>query len=158
MSKLYGLDIVDHWKVGYEMFRDQQHFGAQFIEADMLSTSDPLLLPLKGQVDIVSVLQVLHSWDWNGQVKAAKALSTFTEPGSMNVGNQIGNPNAHEVTLKSLGAAVWRQNPESFEKLWDQVGEETGSKRETQAWMRSFEEMAWDPEDGAWMEPGVAII
>ncbi|MCJ1437535.1 hypothetical protein MMC27_006922 [Xylographa pallens] len=144
--------------VGYEMFRDQGHFAAHFIEADILSGSDPVLSALKGQVDIISVTQVVHQWDWDGQVKAAKSLTTFTKPGSLIVGNQIGNPKAHEVTLQSIGVPMWRHNPQSFEKLWDQVGAETGTKWETQAWMRTFEEMSWDAKDGAWMEDGVVII
>lgn len=156
-KNLYGVDIVSHWDVGFEMFRDQGRFDATFIEADILS-ENLALVPLKKKVDIVSVLQVLHSWDWDAQVKVAKVLSTFTKPGSLVVGNQIANPNAHEVTLKSIGVPMWRHNPESFEKLWVQVGSETGTKWETQSWMRTFEEMSWDPKDGAWMEEGVGII
>ncbi|MCJ1387965.1 hypothetical protein MMC18_000808 [Xylographa bjoerkii] len=144
--------------VGYKIFRDQDHFAAHFIEADILSASDAVLSALKGQVDITSVTQVVHQWDWDGQVKAAKSLATFTKPGSLIVGNQIGNPKAHEITLKSIGVPMWRHNPKSFKKLWDQVGAETGTKWETQAWMRTFEEMSWDAKDGAWMDDGVAII
>ncbi|MCJ1404073.1 hypothetical protein MMC11_007298 [Xylographa trunciseda] len=157
-KNLYGVDIVSHWDIGYEMFHDQDHFDAHFILSDILSASDPALLALKGRVDIISITQVLHQWGWDGQLKAAKALATFTKPGSMIVGNQIGNPRAHESTLKSIGVPVWRHSPESFEKLWDQVGAETGTKWETQTWMRSFEEMSWDTKDGAWMEDGVMII
>jgi len=156
-SNLYGIDIISHWDVGFEMFRDQDRFEAHFIEADILS-DNAALSPLKNKVDVIAVTQVLHSWDWNGQIKAAKALTTFTKPGSMVVGNQIGNPNAQEVVLKAVGVPMYRHNPESFEKFWNQVGSETGTKWETQAWMRSFEQMAWDASDGAWMEPGVAII
>lgn len=156
-ANLYAVDIISHWNVGYEMFRDQDHFGAHFIEADILS-ENTALVPLKGQVDILAVTQVINSWDWDGQIKAAKALTTYTKPGSMVVGNQIGNPIAHEVLLKSIGVPMYRQNPESLKKFWEQVGTETGTKWETQAWMRSFEEMEWDAKDGAWMEPGVGII
>ncbi|KAF4626047.1 hypothetical protein G7Y89_g12114 [Cudoniella acicularis] len=157
-TNLYGLDIANHWNVGFELFRDQSHFGAHFIEADILSESDSALLALKGKVDIVSALQVIHQWDWEGQVKAAKVLATFTKPGSLVVGNSIGNSKAQEVTLKSIGVPMYRQNPESFEKLWIQVGNETGTKWETQAWLRSFEEMSFDPKDHAWMEDGVAML
>jgi hypothetical protein len=161
-NNLYGVDIVSHWNVGYEMFRDKESFKAQFIEADILSApgSVPGLSLLKGRVDIISTLQVIHQWDWDGQIRAFKALIGFSNPqaGSMIVGNQIGNPKAQEVTLKSLGVPMYRHNPESFKKLWGQIESETGTKWETQAWMRSFKEMSWDPQDGAWMEPGVAII
>jgi hypothetical protein len=139
------------------MFHDRDHFNAHFIEADILSET-PAFAPLKGNVDIVEVAQVLHQWNWDGQIKAAKILSTFTKPGSIVVGNQIGNPKSQEVSLKSLMIPVYKHNPDSFEKRWNQVGGEIGSKWETQAWLRSFEDMGWDPSDAAWMEPGVGII
>ncbi|EPE28840.1 S-adenosyl-L-methionine-dependent methyltransferase [Glarea lozoyensis ATCC 20868] len=156
-NNLYGVDIVSHWDVGYEMFRDHDRFRATFIEADILSDA-PALMLLKGKIDILSVTQVLHQWDWDAQVKVAKVLTTFTKPGSLIVGNQIGNPNAQEVTLKSVSVPMWRHNPASFEKFWAQVGNETGTKWEVQCWMRSFQEMSWDSKDGAWMEEGVGII
>jgi SAM-dependent methyltransferase len=156
-TNLYGIDIVSYSNVGYEMFRDKDHFDAHFIEADILSESDPALSLLKGKVDIVSATHVLHSWDWDGQIKAAKALATFTKPGSMIVGSQVGNHKAHEVTVKPL-PAQWRQNPESIEKFWNQVGSETGTKWEARAWIRSFEEMGWHSEDHAWMEDGLANV
>jgi len=53
---------------------------------------------------------------------------------------------------------MYRHNPESFAKLWDQVGNETGTKWETQGWLRSFAEMGWDEADHKWMEPGVAML
>ncbi|KAM0125467.1 hypothetical protein ACHAO1_010604 [Botrytis cinerea] len=157
-DKIYAIDIVSHWDVGYNLFRDRDRFSAQFIEADIVSESEALA-SLRGQVDVIAITQVIHQWDWGGQIEAAKQLIRFTKgPGSMIVGNQIGNPKAQEVTLKSLVVPMWRHNPESFAKLWDQVGQETGTKWETQAWMRSFEEMAFGAKDGAWMEEGVAII
>ncbi|TGO50348.1 hypothetical protein BOTNAR_0396g00010 [Botryotinia narcissicola] len=101
--------------------------------------SDKIYLSISGEVDIIAVTQVIHQWVWEGQVKAAKQLIRFTKgPGSMIVGNQIGNSKAQE-----------RHNPESFAKLWDLVGQETGTRWETQAWMRSFEEMAFGAKDGA---------
>ncbi|KAF5875633.1 putative methyltransferase domain-containing protein [Botrytis fragariae] len=142
-DKIYAIDIVSHWNMGYNLFRDRDRFSAQFIEADIVSESE-VLAPLRGQV---------------GQVKAAKQLITFTKgPGPVIVGNQIGNYKAQEVTLKSLVVPMWRHSPESFEKVWDQVGQETGTKWETQAWMRSFEEMAFGAKDGAWGEDAVAIV
>lgn len=61
-ENLYGVDIASHWDVGFEMFRDRDSFSAHFIEADILTASDPQspLSSLKGQVDIISIAQVLH--------------------------------------------------------------------------------------------------
>ena len=143
------------------MFRDRSgdFSAAHFIEADFLSEDNPELNALKGKMDIVSCLQVIHQWDWDGQVKGAKTLATFIKGvGGKIVGNNIGNPTAQSIALKPLMVPMYRQNPESFKKLWDQVGEETGTKWEVQAWMRSFIDMQFDPKDAAWMEDGVGII
>ena len=158
-ENLYGVDIISHWDVGYEMFRDRVKFGAHFIEADFLSDDNQQLTALKGKVDILSELQVVHQWDWDGQATAFKRLATFLKgPGAMIVGNQIGNPEAQSVALQPLQVSMWRHNSESFSKMWDQIGRETGTKWETQTWMRTFEDMEWDPADGAWMEDGVGIV
>jgi SAM-dependent methyltransferase len=157
-DKLYGVDIVSHWDVGYDLFRDREHFQGHFIEADILSDASPELVALKCQADIIVVSQLLHQWTWDNQVKAAQALVAFTKPGSLIVGNQIGNSEAQEVIFKAPAVAVWRQNAESFAKMFDMVSRVTGTHWETQAWMRSFPDMGWDVSDGAWMEPGVCLI
>jgi hypothetical protein len=156
-ANLYAVDIFSHWEVGFEMFRDQSHFDAHFISADIQS-ENPALSLLKGKVDVISIFQVLHQCDWNGQMKAAKILTTFTKPGWMIIGNQIANPKAQVCKLRSIPIPVYRHNPESLAKFWNQVGDETGTKWKTQAWMQSFEQIGWDAQDGAWMEPGVAMI
>jgi hypothetical protein len=38
-------------------------------------------------------------------------------------------------------------NPASFARMWDQVGEEMGSKWHTQAQFKTLSEMGWDPVD-----------
>ena len=60
-ENIYGVDIVSHWDVGFDMFRDRDRFNAHFIEADILSTADAALMTLKGKVDVVSITQVAHS-------------------------------------------------------------------------------------------------
>ncbi|KAI0398551.1 hypothetical protein F5Y17DRAFT_454115 [Xylariaceae sp. FL0594] len=158
-EKLYGVDIVNQFDVAYEFFRDRDRFHGHFIEADFLSTSSPELVALKGQVDIVSVFQVLHQWDWDGQVKAVEALISFTKPGSSIVGNQIGNPVAQGVRAPQLPSLVtWRHNPESLARMFEEAGKATGTQWEAQAWMRSFPDMGWDQKDAAWMEENVCVI
>jgi hypothetical protein len=142
-KNLYGVDIANYWNVGFDMFQDKNSFDAKFIEADILS-DNTAFASLKSRVDFVSVFQLLHQWNWNGQLEAAKTLANFTKPGSMIVGNQIGNQDAREYTIKPATTQVYRQNAESMEKLWNQVGEQTGTKWKTQVWMLSFEEMGWD--------------
>ena len=153
----YGLDIVNHWDVGHELFRDSGRFFAQFIKADILG-EDTALLPLRGRIDIVNMAHVLHIWDWKGQVAAAKTVCSFTRPGSMVVGTQVGNVEAKNVVLKAIQTPQWRHDPASFQRLWDQVGAETGTEWKCQVWLRSWEELGWDPQDLGWLEDGARGI
>ena len=156
-TNLYGVDIVSHWDVGYDLFRDRDRFSAHFIEADILS-EHPALLALRGRIDVVSITHVFHQWDWEGQVAAANKVCAFTRAGSMVVGCQIGNVAAKDVMSKAIQAPQWRHTPTSFQRLWDQVGAETGTEWKCQAWLRSWEDMGWDPKDQAWMEDGARVI
>lgn len=161
-ENLYGVDIVSHWDVGFALYRDQDKFKAHFTEADMLSINDnddggeaTPLQALRATADIVSISAVLHQWDWDNQVMAAKKVALFTKgPGALIVGYQIGNVEAKQIWNKGLQSHHWRHTPESFAKLWDQVGAETSTAWKTEGELLSFEEMGWDPEDNRWMEPG----
>ena len=67
-ENMYGVDIVNHWDIGFEMFGDKDEFQAHFVEADISSTSPHATLAgLKGCVDVVVAQQFLHLWDWDGQ-------------------------------------------------------------------------------------------
>ena len=154
---IYGLDIVNHWSVGYELFRDSDRFFARFIEADIFA-ENAALLALQGCIDIVNMAHVLHIWDWERQVAAAKKVCSFTRPGSMVVGSQVGNVDAKDVVLEAIPTPQWRHNPASFQRLWDQVGVETGTEWKCQAWLRSWDDMGWDPQDLGWLEDGARGI
>lgn len=56
---IYGVDIVNFWDLGYEMFQDSEKFQAHFIEADLLSPTRSLQ-DLEGRCGIVCISQV--SW------------------------------------------------------------------------------------------------
>ena len=64
-DRLYAVDVVSHWDVGYDMYRDRDRFSAHFIEADILYPNVELRA-LMGTVDVVSITHVLHQWDWGG--------------------------------------------------------------------------------------------
>lgn len=162
-ENLYGVDIVSHWDVGFALYRDQDKFRAHFIEADMLSINEDNnaageatpLQALRATADIVSISAVLHQWDWDDQVKAAKKVAALTKgTDALVVGYQIGNVEAKQIWNEALKLHHWRHTPESFAKLWDQVGAETGTAWKTEGKLLSFEEMGWDSEDNKWMEPG----
>lgn len=108
-DNLFAADIVNHWDLGYEFFRDTDKFSAKFIETDLLNPNDELKA-LEGKMDVISVTHVLHQWDWDGQVIAAKKLVSFSRPGSLVVGYQAGgtagqNPVSQSHKVQSLTMA-----------------------------------------------------
>ena len=38
-DRLYAVDIVDHWNLGFETFRDRDRLSAQYIESNILNPS-----------------------------------------------------------------------------------------------------------------------
>jgi len=46
-TSLYVIDIVNHWDLGYDLFRDREKFHAHYIETDILYPS-PELRKCKG--------------------------------------------------------------------------------------------------------------
>lgn len=156
---MFGVDIVSHWDIGYSLFRDEDRFGAHFIESDTLSTDNPSLTALRGRMNVISLSAVLHQWRWEKQLEAAKRIATFSSiGGALVLEHQIGNVEGKAVMLKGVGTAVWRHNAASFTRLWEQAGVETGTKWETKARLLTWEDMGWDPKDQAWMAEGDRVV
>ena len=103
-------------------------------------------------------VQVLHLWDWDGQVGACKKLVSLTKPGSLVVGDQVGNVTAQAKALDSIPLPLWRHNEQSFARMWEEVGLATGTIWECSSWLRTFAEMAWREEDTAWIEEGACVL
>ena len=159
-TNLYGVDIVSHWDVGFNLFRDRDCFLAHFIEADILAPEmTPALQQLEAHVDVLAIFHVLQQWDWKDQVACAKRLVDFTRgPGSMIAGAQMGNINPNEKAAKTFEVPQYRHNPESMARLWDQVGAETSTSWKTQAWLRTQEDMGWDPKKYEWQDNTARVI
>jgi len=158
-DRMVGVDIVSHWDVGFEMYRDQETFKAKFAEADILNCDGVAELDaLKREVDVVNVSAVLHRWDWKGQVEAAEKITAFSKVGTLIVGYQIGNINGNEEAGSATGHRQKRHNPESFAKMWDVVGKRTATKWESKAWLRSWEHIGWDENDSKWLEKDDKVI
>lgn len=142
----YGADLEKKFmEVGYELFMDKSTLKTTLIEADIFNPESDLK-QLDGQIDVVHAASFFHLFSWDGQVKAAKrvVLLLKNSPGSMIVGRQAGNVEAGEVTGRVTDRSRFQHNPESFAKLWKQVGIETGTEWKVEA---SLGEMRF-PEDG----------
>jgi SAM-dependent methyltransferase len=135
-ENMYGSDLKkEFWDIGYNLFLDQSQLKAKFIEADVFD-ADSALKELDGKLNIVHAASFFHLWDWDEQVQAAKRVVRLlkAEPGVMIFGRQGGMPEAGKIShlvQKELNS-YWH-NPESWAKLWKQVGDETDSQWEVVA-------------------------
>ena len=149
-DNLYAVDIVSHWEVGYEFFRDADKFRAEFMETDILNPNEKLK-SLTGKIDIISVTNVLHQWHWDDQVTAAKQLSLFSRPGTMVVGYQAGVLGGPMTASEKPEYTTRLQNVESWKQMWDVVGESTGTEWKSEAKLRTWAECGYIPEETAYL-------
>ncbi|KAK4500111.1 hypothetical protein PRZ48_008297 [Zasmidium cellare] len=156
---LWGVDIASHWDVSYELFNDRNSWKGHFLEADFLTAAaNPDLAPLRAKTDVIVVSQVLHQWVWEQQVRGATALVALTKPGSLVVGNQMGKVEAGDVVPQGFTVPLYVQSPESFAKLWEEVGAATGTLWETQGCLHPWAHIGVDSKDAAFMGPDVSIL
>jgi SAM-dependent methyltransferase len=130
----YASDLKkDFWGFGYAMFLDKPTLQTQFMEADIFD-ADSELKKLDGKIDIINAASFFHLFDWDQQVQAAKRVVQILKPvsGSLIVGRQGGKPEAGSFAHIKKLSAFWH-NPESWEKMWKQVGEETGTEWQVKA-------------------------
>ncbi|KAF2122769.1 hypothetical protein BDV96DRAFT_639336 [Lophiotrema nucula] len=132
----YGSDLEQSFiDIGYELFLDKATLKTTFIAADILSP-DSDLKQLYGKIDVIHVAAFLHLFNWDNSVKACKQLAAIlkAKPGSMVLGRQVGHVESGEkARLIDLSRSRYRHTAESFEKMWKQVGEETGTEWKVEA-------------------------
>ena len=157
-DRLYGVDIVSHWDVGYDMFRDRGRFAAHFIEGDILHPNEALQ-ELHSSMDVISITHVFHQWGWDDQVAAAKQLGALLRPGGMVVGFQVGTVGENLIKASDLSRSdCYWHSPETFQTMWDQVGEDTGTVWASEAQLKTWEEIGWDPQETAYLGKDARII
>lgn len=123
-------------ELGYDLFLDKNKLKSRFIPSDVFDPNSNLLKELTGKVDIIHTGSFFHLFDWNQQIEVAKRVVTLLRPrpGSLVIGRQIGNLEAKETLRRSGHGLRYRHNPESWEKFWEQVGNETGTKWKVEAY------------------------
>lgn len=133
-SSLYGADLRSEFiDLGYDLFLDRDRIGVQFLTADIFDPNSSLK-QLDGQMSVVYIGLLLHLFDWEGQRKACERIVGFLKPekGVLVLGQQVGCLVACDV-MSGGERKVTRHDLASFEKLWKEVGERTGSQWEVRA-------------------------
>jgi hypothetical protein len=124
----------EFWGFGYDLFLDKSSLQTKFIEADIFDAASGLQ-QLDGKIDVVYASSFFHLFDWDGQVKAAKRVVQLLKPsaGSLILGRQGGKTEPGDFAhLKKELTSYWH-NADSWAKLWEKVGEETGTKWQVEA-------------------------
>jgi SAM-dependent methyltransferase len=135
-ENLYGSDLMqDFLDIGYDLFLDKDTLNATFIAADIFDPG-PNLKQLNGTIDIVHAASFFHLFGYQQQVVAAKQIVALMKPkaGGVIVGQQIGNVNAGERRRDTdQTKSRFSHDIKSFAKMWEEVGDETGTKWEVEA-------------------------
>ncbi|CAO1605317.1 hypothetical protein XANCAGTX0491_008838 [Xanthoria calcicola] len=146
---MYASDIVStFWDLGFDLFCDKTFFNPHFIEADILDSESPLK-ELKGKMDILLFNQVFRLFNRKRQLKMAKNLVQIGTAEVWIVGWQVGSSHGRSVPVgiqsgaPSASAESERRlfhNYQTWQELWEQVGEETGTQWAVDTSMQPLEE------------------
>ena len=136
-GSVFGADVSqDLVDCGYEYFRDGGGTPKfMFFIGDILNPEDPVYATIEGQFDIVWTAMVYHLWDYKTQLAASITTVKLLKPvpGSILMGWQLGATPAVEVARnlteeRKEHRTMYRHDGTSFKRLWEEVGEATGTK------------------------------
>ena len=138
-ENLYGTDLrPEFFDIGYELFLDREKCKSTFIAANIFEPS-PELEALNGTISVVYAGAFFHLFDRPQQLQLAKRIAALVtaQPGSMVLGRQVGNvnPGLYEHATNENGK-MFRHNEQSWKELWEEAGNETGTKWDVWAELR----------------------
>ncbi|KAL9088165.1 MAG: hypothetical protein Q9165_006292 [Trypethelium subeluteriae] len=167
-SQLRGLDLVpEFWDVGYDLFRDRDREFGQVVKAgggdllDLKSMKESAALEGTegGVVDVIYVSQVLHQFDFERGVVAAKnMLGLMRGPDSRIVGAQVGAVVGRESKGYGAGPQAWVHDQESWKRMWQRAGGETGIELEVETRMKLWQDYGVDPAVTSYMGDDTRIL
>ncbi|KAF2727121.1 hypothetical protein EJ04DRAFT_451979 [Polyplosphaeria fusca] len=124
-TRLYGIDLyAGFFDVGFDLFRDRESFQGHFLAADMFEPSYDLAR-LEGSADIIWTGNVLHLFDWDGQIAAMEFMLKLLNPGpgSLIAGRFMGHSKSGEYRYNFRGGLeiMYRHNEKSFRRLFQTI-------------------------------------
>lgn len=156
-EQLVGLDkFAELNQLGYELFRDRDKLSLQFHERDIMDDAADWG-SLESQFSFVHMTSFLHIWNWEGQLKAAKRVAKLTRPGSIIVGSGLGSREGGEFPYLDGDGTNFRQSEETFQQLWEEAGQATGSIWDVKATFKVLEAAQMN-KDQHWAEPNMGVL
>ncbi|KAI9689530.1 MAG: hypothetical protein M1822_010181 [Bathelium mastoideum] len=126
--KTYAADVTsEFWDLGLELFGDEDHPPAKFLEVDaprVPNMGDNPLKAVKGQIDIYMLCQVLDLFDWERQSYLLQNVFRTSVVGSVVVGHIPGTLLA-DTGEDALDGHVLRMlhSSETLHNLWRDASE-----------------------------------
>ena len=147
---MYANDVNGElWELGYKLFDDRDRLKARFFQGNILEDTS-WLTELDGKIGVILAYQFLHLFSWEKQIQIAKKMVATSKNNTIIMGSQMGKTQAREKL--SPRGTMFCHTPQTFQKMWEQVGNETGTTWKVEANMLDLDEWGLQPEDYAWME------
>ncbi|KUJ10089.1 uncharacterized protein LY89DRAFT_597057 [Mollisia scopiformis] len=131
-QNLAGTDLRPEFvELGYELFRDKETLTSQFVTGDALDSENKSLEVFDGKFDFVHAASFFHLFGWDDQVTAGVRVVKFLKPGSKAIilGRQVGTRKPVSLeAYRASGERRYHHNVETFQNMWDEIGEKTGTK------------------------------
>lgn len=134
-TKLFAVDLrADLMAVGFDMFQDRERLAAaSFVTGNVLAADNAGLEKLDGQVSIVHAANFFHLFSWDAQRQIGVRMNKLLQgkDDAFVFGRHVGSLEPGDRAFAShLSEEQYLHNQESFQRLWDEVGEQTGSRWE----------------------------
>jgi len=150
-ENFYGSDLrLDFMELGYNLFRDRDSLKSKFIASDVFDP-EAEIEQLDGRVDILHAASFFHLFDLEQQKQIARRVVKLLRPrkNSLLLGRHVGNVKGGEHPHRSAPSkTMYRHDPETWRKMWKEIGEETGTDLEVEVVMGDWAAPAWQ-QDGA---------
>lgn len=152
-EKLFGTDLNGGLiAAGFDLFLDRETLRSKFFVADICQPDGTDMAALEGQLNMVFAGSFFHLFDWDTQSAVAKTLVGILQarPNSMIFGHHLGNVHAgmYPYGLSPSGS-IFKHDVASFQQLWKQVGEATGTHWRVEATLELMQPAGFDRE-GKW--------
>ena len=127
-ARLFGTDLNPEFiDIGSDMFKDKNG-GITFTAGNVLDPDSTSLATLRHRVTIIHAANFLHLFSWDIQVKICLRLLQFLQKSTASAfifGRQIGS---RQSRVRSSPTKAFLHNEKSFQRLWDYIGEQSGTR------------------------------
>lgn len=107
--------------MGYELFRDEDSFSAQFVTGSIFD--EDFLADRRGSVDLIHLGNFLHLFGFEEQRAIVARLEKLLTPraGSIVFGRNISAEQGGPFFMESLGWNMYRHSDQTIKDLWNTV-------------------------------------